>query len=123
MKLIGNLLWIVLGGGIFIFFEYLIGGLVLCLTLIGIPFGVQCMKLAVLGLVPFGKEIVDKPKASGFLATLMNVLWIFAGGIWLSLTHLVFGLICAITIIGLPFAKQHMKLAGLALTPFGKEIR
>lgn len=120
MRLLGNILWIVLGGGVFIFLEYLIGGLILCLTIIGIPFGVQCIKLSVLGLVPFGKEIVNKPSASGCLAVVMNVLWIIVGGFWLAVTHLVFGLICAITIIGIPFAQQHMKLASLSLVPFGR---
>ena len=119
MRLLANLLWITLGGGIFIFFEYLIGGLALCLTIVGIPFGVQCIKLSVLGLAPFGREIRETPRASGCLAVTMNVLWILFGGVWLALTHLVFGLLCALTIIGIPFAKQHMKLA---LMPFGKEI-
>ncbi|WP_456426910.1 YccF domain-containing protein [Rhodocaloribacter sp.] len=122
MRLLANLLWITLGGGIFIFFEYLIGGLALCLTIVGIPFGVQCIKLSVLGLAPFGREIRETPSATGCLSVTMNVLWILFGGVWLALTHLVFGLLCALTIIGLPFARQHVKLARLALMPFGKEI-
>lgn len=122
MSLIGNLLWIVLGGGIFIFFSYLLGGIALCLTIVGIPFGIQCIKLSVLGLAPFGTRIVDGPSAAGCLSVLMNIIWIFTGGISLALTHLVFGLFCALTIIGLPFAKQHMKLAALSLTPFGKSV-
>ncbi len=122
MRLLANLLWITLGGGIFIFLEYLIGGLALCLTIVGIPFGVQCLKLSVLGLAPFGREIRETPAATGCLAVTMNVLWILFGGVWLALTHLVFGLLCALTIIGLPFARQHLKLAQLALMPFGKEI-
>lgn len=122
MRLLANLLWITLGGGIFIFLEYLIGGLALCLTIVGIPFGVQCLKLSVLGLAPFGREIRETPAATGCLAVTMNVLWILFGGVWLALTHLVFGLLCALTIIGLPFARQHLKLAQLALMPFGKEL-
>ena len=123
MSVLGNVLWIVLGGGIFLFFEYLLGGVILCLTIIGIPFGVQCMKLALLALVPFGKEVTQNKSAGGCLSIFMNVLWILFGGIPIALTHLVFGVLCAITIIGIPFAKQHMKLAGLALTPFGHSIR
>ncbi len=122
MSLLGNLLWIVLGGGILICLEYLVSGLLLCLTIIGIPFGVQCLKLAFLGLVPFGKEVVDKESYTGCLAIGMNILWILLGGIWIALTHVIFAVLCAITIIGLPFAKQHIKLASLALTPFGKAI-
>jgi uncharacterized membrane protein YccF (DUF307 family) len=122
MNAIGNFLWIILGGGIFVFFFYLIGGLVLCLTLIGIPFGVQCIKLSVLGLMPFGQEIHDSKRSYNLLTILMNVLWILIGGLELVVTHLVFALLCAVTIIGIPFAKQHLKLAGLALTPFGKTI-
>lgn len=122
MSMIGNLLWIVLGGGIIVFFIYLAAGLILCLTIIGIPFGVQCMKLSILGLMPFGQSIRDTKSASGFVAVLMNVLWILVGGIELVVTHLTFAMICGITIIGIPFAKQHMKLAALALTPFGKTL-
>lgn len=123
MSLIGNLLWIVLGGGIFVFFFYLVGGLVFCLTVVGIPFGLQCFKLARLGLMPFGSEIVDRPTASGCLSVLMNIIWVVTGGIELAITHIVFGLLCAVTIIGLPFARQHAKLAALCLFPFGKTVR
>jgi uncharacterized membrane protein YccF (DUF307 family) len=123
MSTIGNVLWIIIGGGIFIFFEYLIGGFLLCLTIIGIPFGVQCMKLSVLGLVPFGRKIVRSKSAGGCLVIIMNVLWIVLGGIWITATHLLFALLMAITIIGIPFAKQHLKLANLALVPFGHEVR
>ena len=123
MSLLGNILWILLGGGIILFLEYLFAGFFLCLTIVGIPFGIQCIKLSLLALLPFGREIADTESAHGCLATLMNVLWIIVGGIIITLTHIIFGLLCAITIIGIPFAKQHMKLAALALTPFGKTIR
>lgn len=122
MSFFGNLLWIVLGGGIFVFFWYLIGGLALCCTIVGIPFGVQCIKLSLLGLMPFGREIRDTRSASGLLSLIMNILWILFGGVELVITHLVFAFVLAITIIGIPFAKQHLKLAGMALTPFGKTI-
>jgi len=123
MSILGNLLWIFLGGGIVLFFEYLFAGLLLCATIVGIPFGWQCMKLSVLALLPFGAEVFDVRRPPGCLATGMNVLWILVGGIWIACTHLLFGLLCAITIIGIPFAKQHMKLASLALVPFGKSVR
>lgn len=123
MSLLGNILWIVLGGGILLFLEYLVGGIVLCVTIVGIPFGVQCIKLSLLALTPFGREIIQTRSSAGCLSVLMNVLWILCGGIFVAATHLVFGVLCAITIIGLPFAKQHMKLASLALTPFGHSYR
>jgi uncharacterized membrane protein YccF (DUF307 family) len=123
MSLIGNLLWIFLGGGILIFLFYLLGGLVLCLTIVGIPFGVQLFKLSLLGLAPFGKEVDTRGSASGLLPILMNVLWWVFGGVEVALVHLVFALLCAITIVGIPFAKQHMKMVMLALVPFGATIK
>ena len=123
MSILGNILWIILGGGIFIFLEYIVSGLILCLTIIGIPFGIQTMKLSVLGLVPFGKDVKNAESYDSPLALIMNVIWIIVGGIWIALTHLIFAIIMAITIIGIPFAKQHMKLASFAFTPFGKEIK
>ncbi len=123
MSVIGNILWIILGGGIILFFEYLIGGLLLCLTIIGIPFGIQCIKLSILALLPFGREVQDIEKNTGCLTLIMNILWILLGGIWIALTHVFFAILLAITIIGIPFAKQHIKLATLSLSPFGKEIK
>lgn len=122
MRLLGNLLWIILGGGIFIFLGYFIGGIVLCLTIVGIPFGLQLFKLSLLGLAPFGKEIVSGSRPVGCLGLAMNILWIIFGGWEVALTHLIFGLLCAITIIGLPFARQHMKLATMSLVPFGSRV-
>jgi len=121
MKVLGNLIWLVFGG-IIISVEYLISSFLLIITIIGIPFGIQTLKLAVLALWPFGAEIRLKPGNSGCLSTIMNLIWIFIGGFWICLTHIFFGVLFTITIVGIPFAKQHFKLAGLALTPFGKEI-
>lgn len=119
MSFIGNLLWIVLGGGLVIFAEYLICAALLAITVIGIPFAVQCLKLAMLGLTPFGKKTSEN---AGVGSTLLNVIWMLTGGLLIALTHLLFAALCAITIVGLPFARQHMKLCGLALTPFGRSI-
>ncbi|HOL16663.1 MAG TPA: YccF domain-containing protein [Bacillota bacterium] len=121
MSIIGNILWIVLGG-IIIFLEYILGGLALCLTVVGIPFGFQCFKLSILALFPFGKKVISGNASTGFLATVMNIIWIICGGIWIAVTHLGLALLLFITIIGIPFARQHLKLAALAFTPFGKEI-
>ena len=121
MNLLMNILWLLLGG-IFTAVEYLIASFLMMITIIGIPFGLQTLKMALLALNPFGKEVRSCPDSGGCLSILMNILWIFLGGIWISLSHLVFGVLLSITIIGLPFGIQHFKLAGLALTPFGKEI-
>ena len=125
MRLLLNVLWVVLGGGFLICLEYMVGGLLLCLTVVGIPFGVQCFKIAGLGLMPFGKEIRDDPQAagSGCLGLAMNVLWFLVAGLWICLSHLGLALASAVTIIGIPFALQHLKLALLALAPFGKRVR
>lgn len=122
MKTIGNIIW-VLFGGIFIALEYLISSILLMVTIVGIPFGLQTLKLAGLALWPFDKEIVDKPNANGCLNVFMNIIWILIGGIWISLSHLVLGLIFVVTIIGIPWGMQHFKLAGLALFPFGKTYK
>jgi len=122
MKTLGNLIWL-LFGGICIAIEYLIASILLFITIVGIPFGMQTLKLAGLALWPFGKEAVYVNNPPGCVSTLMNIIWIIVGGIWISLSHIVFGILFGITIIGIPFAKQHFKLAGLALTPFGREIR
>ena len=122
MNLILNILWIFLGGGIILFFEYLIGGVLLCLTIIGIPFGLQCFKLAIFAIAPFGAHAVEGEFSSGCLTTIFNIIWILIGGLSIALTHVALALLFAITIIGIPFAAQHIKMAGLALTPFGKRI-
>ena len=121
MNFLLNLLWLILGG-LLTAIEYLISSVVLMITIIGIPFGLQTLKMATLALWPFGKKVVATPDSGGCLSIIMNVIWIFIGGIWICLTHLVFGVILCITIIGIPFGLQHFKLAGLALTPFGKNI-
>ncbi|WP_294608160.1 YccF domain-containing protein [uncultured Bacteroides sp.] len=116
-----NLLWLVFGG-IFTAIEYLVASLLMMITIIGIPFGMQTLKLAALALWPFGKTVRSGERSAGCLYILMNVLWILLGGIWICLSHLAFGVVLCITIIGIPFGLQHFKLAGLALTPFGKDI-
>ena len=121
MKILGNIIWL-LFGGIIIAIEYFISSFLLIITIVGIPFGVQTMKLGLLALWPFGAETRQGDRSSGCLYILMNILWILLGGIWIALSHFVFGLILCITIIGIPFGMQHFKLAGIALTPFGRDI-
>lgn len=122
MSFLGNVLWIVFFGGLVTCLEYLVAGLVLCVTIIGIPFGLQCFKMAQLSLVPFGRKVAQDSSASSGVSLLMNVIWIVFAGIWIALTHLLFAVVAAVTIIGIPFALQHFKLAGLGLMPFGKKI-
>src|SRR5687767_4937487 len=123
MRLLLNILWIVLGGGFVLWLEYVLVGLVLCLTIVGIPFGVQCFKIAGLALLPFGKDIDARPAADSALRVILNVLWFLCAGLWIFLTHLALAAALAVTNIGIPFAVQHIKLALLAVWPFGREQR
>ncbi|WPP48390.1 YccF domain-containing protein [Catalinimonas niigatensis] len=121
MNVIGNILWIILGG-FAVALEYLIAGVLMCLTIIGIPFGIQSFKLAGASLWPFGNEVKPTPKSGSGFSTLLNVIWILLGGIWITLTHVVLGVVLCITIIGIPFGLQHFKLMRLSFTPFGYEF-
>lgn len=121
MKTLGNIIWVIFGG-LQIAIEYFLSGFALMITIIGIPFGLQCMKLGLLALWPFGSKINRKEPQPGCLNMFMNVLWFIIGGIWIWLTHIFFGVIFFITIIGIPFGKMHFRLAKLALSPFGKEV-
>jgi uncharacterized membrane protein YccF (DUF307 family) len=121
MSILGNIIWLVFGG-IIIAIEYVVGSMILMVTIIGIPFGVQTLKLAGLAIWPFGRDTRVHSRASGCLYILMNVLWLICGGICIAITHVIFGLLLCITIIGIPFGLQHFKLTALALTPFGRDI-
>ena len=121
MSILGNIIWL-LFGGLMIAVEYFIAGAALCLTIVGIPFGWQSFKMGLLSLWPFGCRVVDAPGQPGCLSTVMNIIWIFIGGIWIALSHLFWGVILCITLVGIPFGKQHFKLMALSFTPFGKNI-
>ena len=121
MSLLLNILWFVFGGFL-ISLAYILGGLLLCITIIGIPFGIQCFKLSLLGLAPFGREIREKEPPGGAVAVIMNIIWIILPGLELALMHLFLALFFAITIIGIPFALQHLKMTRLAILPFGFRI-
>ena len=121
MNLLGNLIWLIFGG-LFAALGYIFGGLVLCLTIVGIPWGVQCFKIAGLVLWPFGKKVVSDTSNTGCLSVIFNIIWILCGGIWTAITHVVMGLLLCITIIGIPWGRQHFKLIELSLMPFGKKI-
>ncbi len=121
MKTIGNLVWLIFGG-IVIAVEYFIGSILLMLTIVGIPFGIQTMKMAALALWPFGRDTRVHSRASGCLYILMNIIWLICGGLFIAITHAVFGVFLCITIIGIPFGMQHFKMTSIALTPFGRDI-
>jgi uncharacterized membrane protein YccF (DUF307 family) len=121
MNFLGNLIWLIFGG-FFSALGYFFGGIVLCLTIIGIPFGLQCFKLANLVLWPFGKEVVSSTAQTGCLSILANIIWIIFGGIAVTLTHLVMGVFLYITILGIPWGRQHFKLLEISLMPFGKRV-
>jgi uncharacterized membrane protein YccF (DUF307 family) len=117
-----NLLWLVFGGGFITALEYALAGVLLSVTVVGLPFGLQCFKLAELALWPFGRDVVE-PANPGLTSTLANVLWIVFAGFWIALTHLALAVPLAVSLIGIPFAWQHLKFAVLALWPFGRALR
>lgn len=119
MKIIGNILWFLLGGFLLAMLWFF-AGLVLCITIIGIPFGVQCFKNASLMLHPFGHEVVYGP--ARVTSILGNILWILIFGWELALASLIAGFLCCLTIVGIPFGLQSFKFAQLALMPFGAKI-
>jgi uncharacterized membrane protein YccF (DUF307 family) len=121
MNFLGNLIWLIFGGFI-IAIEYFIGSLILMITIVGIPFGIQTLKMASLSIWPFGRDTVVHSRASGCLYIIMNIIWLISGGLWIAITHAIFGFLLCITIIGIPFGLQHFKLTAIALSPFGRDI-
>ena len=121
MNLLGNLVWLICGG-FFTAMGYFVTGFVFCITIIGIPFGIQCFKIGLLELMPFGKKVVTTSSSGGCLALIFNIIWILTGGLYTAIVHLVFAFILFITIIGIPFGRQHLKLVELSLAPFGKAV-
>lgn len=118
MSCLGNIIWFIFGGfvtGI----SWALAGVLWCITIVGIPIGMQCFKFASLSFCPFGKQV---DYGGGAVSLILNILWIIISGIPLAIEHIAFGIIFAITIVGIPFAKQHFKLAKLALMPFGSTI-
>ena len=121
MSLIGNIIWLIFGGflaGI----GWIIGGLGLCLTIIGIPWGIKAIQFGFTMFTPFGKETVQTQGGSGCVAMAMNIIWIVLFGWELALVHIFFGIILAVTIVGIPFARQHFKLIPIALLPFSYKL-
>jgi uncharacterized membrane protein YccF (DUF307 family) len=121
MNFLGNLIWL-LFGGLAAALGYIVGGFLLCLTIVGIPFGIQCFKIAGLVLWPFGRQVVSTNSSTGCFSLLFNIIWLLCGGLYTAVVHLFFAALLFITIIGIPFARQHLKLMELSLMPFGKQV-
>ncbi|MCZ7417291.1 MULTISPECIES: YccF domain-containing protein [unclassified Streptomyces] len=120
MKTILNLIWLVLSG-FWLFLGYLLAGLILCVTVIGIPFGVASFRIGVYALWPFGYSAVERPDA-GAPSMIGNILWLVLAGWWLALGHIVSGVLLCVTIIGIPFGIANFKLIPVSLMPLGREI-
>jgi uncharacterized membrane protein YccF (DUF307 family) len=121
MKTIGNVLWFVLCG-VWMGIAYLLAGVVSCITLIGIPFGIQSFKLAGYVMWPFGRELVESP-GNRFSKGVFNIIWIILGGLWLAIGHLLFGVVLCLTILGIPFGIKNFSMAKLALFPFDYSVQ
>lgn len=119
MRTILNLIWLVFAG-VELAVGYVIGGALMMVTIIGIPFGIQAFKLAGFALWPFGRAVV--PAESGVFTALGNLIWVLLVGWWLALAHIVVGLFLFVTIIGIPLGIASWRMAGLALWPFGRTI-
>ncbi len=115
-----NLLWV--PAGFCLFLAYVVAGLSQCLTIIGIPFGIQSFKLAGFALWPFGRSVVARPGSSQSLSLVGNVLWFVLAGVWLALAHAIVGILLCLTVIGIPLGLANFKLIPLALFPFGNDI-
>lgn len=122
MSFLGNVLWLIFGGFL-AGCGYILGGLLLCLTIVGIPFGLMAIRIGFATFAPFGKNIVERPNANGALRVVFNLIWIVLFGWELALAHLASAAVCAVTIIGIPFAIQHLKLIPLSLLPFGRDLQ
>ena len=122
MKFIGNILWWIFGG-LEAAVGYFTGSLALACTIIGIPIAWQTFKIGLLCLWPFGAEVKSANQPNGCLYLPLNLIWLIFGGLWAWLCHIFFGVLLFITIIGIPFARQHFKMAGLSLAPFGKDVQ
>jgi uncharacterized membrane protein YccF (DUF307 family) len=120
MRVVLNVLWLVLCG-IEMFFAYMLVGVLWCITIIGIPFGIAAFRIGFFALWPFGRTIVRKPGA-GIGSGIGNVLWFVLSGVWLAIGHAVSGVLLCLTIIGIPLGLANFKLIPISLSPLGKDI-
>ncbi|MET4046512.1 hypothetical protein BJD99_10945 [Rhodococcus sp. 1163] len=120
MRVILNIIWLIFGG-LWLAIGYFAAGIICCILIITIPFGIASFRIGVYALWPFGKTIVDKP-TSGVAAVVGNVIWLIVAGIWLAIAHVVSAIAMAITIIGIPLAIANLKMVPISLMPLGKDI-
>jgi uncharacterized membrane protein YccF (DUF307 family) len=121
MNFLGNIIWLIFGG-FFTALGYFVGGFILCLTVVGIPFGIQCFKIGGLVLFPFGNKVVSDSSNTGCLSIIFNIIWLLCGGFYTAIMHVVWDMLLSITVIGISFGRQHFKLIQVSLMPFGKRI-
>ncbi|MBB5869778.1 uncharacterized membrane protein YccF (DUF307 family) [Allocatelliglobosispora scoriae] len=121
MRTILNILWFIFGSGFLLAIGYGIAGIICCILIVTIPFGIASFRIAAYSLWPFGRQIVRKP-SSGAGSTVGNVIWVIVAGWWLALGHIVTGVAQCITIIGIPFGIANFKLVPVSLWPLGQEI-
>lgn len=121
MQILGNLIWWIFGG-LEAAIGYFVGSLALACTIIGIPIALQTFKIGLLCLWPFGSKVRKTKSPVGCIRIPLNLLWLVFGGLWSCLMHILFGLLLCLTLVGIPWGKQHFKMASLALAPFGKEV-
>lgn len=122
MSLLGNIFWLIFGGFV-TGCGYILAGLLLCLTIVGIPFGLMAIRIGIATFAPFGKEIVERRNANSSLRIIFNIVWILLFGWGIAVAHLASAGLCAVTIVGIPFAVQHLKLIPLSLMPFGRDLQ
>ena len=120
MRLIGNIIWLVFGG-IWLALGYFFAGLIACLLIVTIPFGIASFRMARYALWPFGSAVVEKPGA-GAGSAIANVVWFVFAGVWLALGHVVTAFAQSITIVGIPVALVNLKMIPVTCFPFGKQI-
>ncbi|PJM73024.1 hypothetical protein CS006_07195 [Bifidobacterium primatium] len=118
MRLLGNIIWLILGG-LLLAIGWAVIGIILCVTVIGIPLGLQAFKMAQLTLTPFGKDIIY---GGGLGSTLLNIVWLLLAGLWMAIGYVIAGIATCVTVIGIPFGLQSFKMAKLALMPFGASV-
>ncbi|MHA7304451.1 YccF domain-containing protein [Arthrobacter sp. TMN-49] len=121
MKTILNVIWLVFGG-LWLALSYFLAGIVCCLLIITIPWGIASFRIAGYALWPFGRTVVDKPGGTSVASTLGNVIWILVAGIWIVIGHITTAIAMAVTIIGIPLAIANIKMIPISLMPLGKEI-
>jgi uncharacterized membrane protein YccF (DUF307 family) len=121
VRTLGNIIWFVFGG-LWLAIGYVIAGIICCILIITIPFGIQAFKLAGFAVWPFGRVVVQRERVMSGWAILGNVIWVIVAGIWMAIAHIITGIVQCLTIIGIPLGLANFKLVPLAIAPFGREV-